>query len=379
MAAIPSGPVVLVFGEDDFGVKQRAKEIYERWFADLGGMDHEIIDAAVGNSGDAEKALSKLREALQTLPFFGGGKAVWLQNCNFLGDDRTAASQSVTENLGQLAQELKNFQWTNVRLLISAGKVDKRKVFYKALEKLGEVESFGGWSEKDWADQAQMFARRQLKDLKKDIAEDALSELVVNVGPNPRQLASEVEKLALYVGDRGEINLDDVSAIVTRNKQARAFALGDALGDRDLPRALRCLDEELWEAKFDSSKSEIGMLYGLISKFRVLICLKELITGGYIKAGPGYVDFSKFKGQLERIPAEILPEDKRFNPLSMNPYILYKALPQASKYTRDELVRAMEVLLESNRQLISGGDEVITLQQAIVKIMGTPAAAGVRR
>src|SRR3954470_4082696 len=130
-AAKSSAPVLLVFGEDEFGVKQRARQVYQQWTEELGGMDHEIIDAQVSNSGEALKALARLREALQTLPFFGSGKAVWLQNCNFLGDDRTASAQAVTEALVELAQELKSFKWDNVRLLITAGKVDKRKTFYK--------------------------------------------------------------------------------------------------------------------------------------------------------------------------------------------------------------------------------------------------------
>src|SRR5688572_18452070 len=128
-------PVALICGDDDFAVKQRSKELYQKWSGELGGEDHEIIEATVFNSGDALKTIGKLREALQTLPFFGGGKAIWLRDCNFLGDDKTASSGAVTETLGELAQELKNFQWHNVRLLVSAGKVDKRKTFYKTLEK----------------------------------------------------------------------------------------------------------------------------------------------------------------------------------------------------------------------------------------------------
>ena len=31
-------------------VKQRAKEIYQQWTKELGGMDHEVIDASVSNS-----------------------------------------------------------------------------------------------------------------------------------------------------------------------------------------------------------------------------------------------------------------------------------------------------------------------------------------
>src|SRR5690242_13394634 len=102
-----TAPVLLVFGEDEFAVKQRARQVFQQWSEELGGMDHEIIDAAVNNSGEALKALTKLREALQTLPFFGSGKAVWFQNCNFLSDERTASAQSVTESLADLAQELK--------------------------------------------------------------------------------------------------------------------------------------------------------------------------------------------------------------------------------------------------------------------------------
>ena len=75
-AAKSAVPVLLVFGEDEFAVKQRARQVYQQWTEELGGMDHEIIDAAVNNSGEALKALAKLREALQTLPFFGGGKVI---------------------------------------------------------------------------------------------------------------------------------------------------------------------------------------------------------------------------------------------------------------------------------------------------------------
>ncbi len=141
-AKVPS--LSLVCGDDEFAVKKRAREIYQQWCDELGGMDHEIIEAAVSNSGDALKAIARLREALQTLPFFGSGKVVWLRDCNFLGDERAASAQAVTETLAELAEELKNFKWQSVRLLISAGKVDKRKSFFKTLDKIGTVESFRG-------------------------------------------------------------------------------------------------------------------------------------------------------------------------------------------------------------------------------------------
>ena len=364
-----SAAVLLVCGEDEFAVKQRAKQIYLEWTRELGGMDHEILDASVGNSGEALKILARLREALQTLPFFGTAKVVWLKDCNFLGEERAAASQAVTDTLADLAEELKAFPWDNVRLLISAGKVDKRKIFYKSLDKIGTVEILDGWSanDRDWTDQAEAWGRKALRAQQKEIADDALAELIARVGPNARQLDNEIEKLSLYAADSAEIQLEDVVAICTRNKTARAFALGDALGDRDLPRLLRCLDEELWEVQLDSQKSEIGLLYGLISKVRAMILLKEMVREGWIKPES---DYNRFKAQLERVPADQLPEDRRFNPRSINPYVLYKALQQVKRYTQEELVRAMDLLLQCNQRLVSSGlDEALVLQQALVQIV----------
>ena len=375
MPAARTPALALICGEDEFAVKQRARQLYQQWCDELGGMDHEIIEAAVSNSGEALAAMARLREALQTLPFFGSGKVIWLRDCNFLGDERAASAQAVTETLAELAEELKTFSWQGVRLLISAGKVDKRKTFFKTLDKIGTVETLSGWSadDKDWANRAEIEARSAIRARQKEIAEEALAELVNRIGPNPRLLDSEIEKLCLFVGNRKQIEAGDVAAVCTRNKTARAFALGDALGDRDLPRLLRRLDEELWELKFDPQKSEIGLLYGLISKVRAMLLLKEMLREGWIKPE---TDYNRFKAQLERVPAEKLPADRRFNPLSLNPYVLYKALPHAKKYSQDELVRAMDLLLRCNQRLVSSGlDEALVLQQALVQIVAPQAAA----
>ena len=364
----------LVCGDDDFAVKQRAKQIFQEWSAELGGLDHETIEATVSNGGDALNVIGKLREALQTLPFFGGGKVVWLRDCNFLGEDRTASSAAVTETLAELAEELKGFAWQNVRLLISAGKVDKRKVFYKTLDKLGTAEVFSAWSQddKDWADRAQIAARDAVRKRDKEISGAALGELVVRAGLNARQLENEIEKLCVFTGERNKIELADVTTICAHSKTAKAFALGDALGDRDLPRLLKRLDEELWETKFDKDKSEIGLLYGLIGKVRAMLLLKEMLREGWVKET---FDYNQFKSQLERVPADQMPVEKKFNPLALSPYVLFKALPQAKKYSAAELVRAMDGLLRCNQRLVSSGlDEALVLQQALVQIVSPNAA-----
>src|SRR5579862_1678730 len=378
MPAAQTSSPALICGDDEFAVKQRAKQLYLQWCGEIGGMDHEIIEATVTNSGEAMAAIAQLREALQTLPFFGTGKVIWLRDCNFLGEERVASTQMVTESLSGLAEEFKAFAWSRnagIRLLISAGKVDKRKTFFKTLDKIGSVESLAGWSvdARDWAERAEVTARTAVRDRKKEISDEAVAELVSRIGPNPRQLDNEIEKLCLFAGNRQQIEVDDVNAVCARNKTARAFALGDALGDRDLPRLLRRLDEELWEVKFDSQKSEIGLLYGLIAKVRAMLLLKEMLREGWIKPE---LDYNRFKAQLQRVPADRLPGDRRFNPLALNPYVLYKALPQVKRYSEAELVRAMDGLLRCNQRLVSSGlDETLVLQQTLVQIVAPSAAA----
>ncbi len=373
-----AAPLFLITGDDDFAVKGRARQLFQEWSQDAGGFDNEIIDATASNSSEALNAIGKLREAMQTLPFFGGAKVIWFQNCNFLGEERAASSQAVTEALAQLSDEIKSFRWEGVRLIVSSPKVDKRKVFFKAIDKLGTVETFAGWSldDKDWADNAEMAARQQLRERGKEISEDALAALVANVGPNNRLLVNEVEKLGLYVGDRPRINSEDVETIVSRNKQAKSFALADAVGARDLPRLLKTLDQELWSMQTDSQKSEIGLLYGIISKLRTILFLREMIKEGWIKPD---VDYQRFKSSLERVPAESLPGDRKFNPLAMHPFMLYNSLAHTKKYTSEEIVQAMELLLIANQRLVSSSlDEALVLQDTLIKIVQQQSGNGAK-
>lgn len=361
---------MLVYGDDDFSVKQRSRQLFDLWCKESGGMDHEIVDAAVQNTAEALTAVGRLREAMDTLPFFGGSKVIWFQNCSFLGDDRTAKSNAVIESLFALSEHLKLFLWEGVRLLISAGKPDERRVFFKSLKKLATLESFMALSadDKDWVGAAETHALKILRAAGKEISDEALAEVVTRTGPNLRALTSECEKLASYTGDRRAVTLEDVQVIVTRQKQAKAFALAESLGERDLPKLLRTLDEELWEMRVDKKKSEIGLLYGLISKARVLLFMKELRNMGALK--PAH-DYQGFKSQLDRLPATDLPADKKINPLALHPFVLFKAFRQTENYTAGELISAMDALLQCNLKLVSSDlDEALVLQQTLIKIVG---------
>jgi DNA polymerase-3 subunit delta len=360
--------LLLLFGDDDLAIKQKARQTFDSWCAESGGFDQERINASAANTSEALGALEKLREALQTLPFFGA-KVIWFQSCNFLGTDRTSESAAVTESLASLADDLKKFNWQGVRLLITAESIDKRKSFYKTVSKLGTVEEINGWSmdDRDWADHAESAARELLRTANKTIGEEALARLVNDAGVNNRYLSNEIEKLVLYIGKRADITVQDIDIIVSRNRQGRAFALADAVGARNLPRLVRTLDTELHDMRSNTKKSEIGLLYGIISKVRAMLFAKEMARQGWVKDTAGY---GEFQSQLKRIPADELPTDKKFNPLSMHPFMLHGALQHSRNYSMAELVAAMEALLQANLQLISTGlDEALILQQTLIRIV----------
>lgn len=381
-----AAPLVLVWGADDYAVQQRARQLFAEWTQSTPGADAEILDARANNAAEALRALARLREALQTLPFFGSTKLVWFRDCNFLGDDRTADAKAVSDSLAALAQEWKRFDWRGVRLLISAPtEVDRRRALYKTLEALGQVEEFpaldaGG---SDWAERAEEFVQQEAAARGQRLEAEAAARLIAAVGPHRRQLASELEKASLHAAGRPTITVADVEAVVVGSKQARAFALAEALGDRDLPAVLRALDEELWELrhKVGRDKSAIGLLYGLVSKVRLLLLLKELVRLGHLKAGASP---NQVRTDLARLPAGLLPAERRYNPAALHPYAVSKALAQVQRYTPAELVQALETLLISNQRLVGSSlDEALVLQQALVQIIGPagrpkPAASSPR-
>jgi len=362
-------PLRLVWGDDEFAVQRHARQVFEGWKAENPDGDHEVIEGTAGNTDEVLRAIARLREALQTLPFFGGCKSVWFRNVTFLGEDRVSEAEAVVAAAADLARELAAFRWDGVRLLITAPKLDRRRSLYKTLESAAAVEHFPGLSpeDKDWQEKAESFAASELRALGLPCAPDALAVMVERVGPNARLLASEAQKLACYVGDRKKVTRADVEAVVTRGRHAKAFALADAVGERELARALRLLEDELWSVRSDKQKSEIGLLYGLISKVRAMLLARGLADEGLL---PATRDYRSFSSQLKSLPADRLPADRRYNPMEVNAYVLFRAAAHAPRFTVPELVAAMEELLRCNRRMVSSGlDSGMALQLSITRIL----------
>ena len=103
---------------------------------------------------------------------------------------------------------------------------------------------------------------------------DAARELADALGADLMLMASELEKLVLFVGERRSIALGDVETMVLGAKQRSLYELTDAISSKDRPRALALL-QGLLNASDGGEESAIGHLYMLARTFRQMLVILE--------------------------------------------------------------------------------------------------------
>jgi DNA polymerase-3 subunit delta len=106
---------------------------------------------------------------------------------------------------------------------------------------------------------------------------DAARELVDSLGGDMMMVASELEKLLLFVGDKKRITLGDIETMVLAAKQRSFYELTDAISARDRARALVVLDGIF--STGDGEEAAIGHLYMLSRTFRQMLVIFERNVG----------------------------------------------------------------------------------------------------
>src|SRR6201997_1994098 len=190
-----SANIYAVVGSDEAEVKHVAAELAAKLTPPgAGDFGMEIIDGAADNADQAAARIRSAIEALQTLPFFGSTKVVWLKNANFLGDDPKARSAAVQSALEELSALIDNGVGTGVTLLISATEVDKRRSFYKTLAKRAELQVFDRLdsARAGWEEEATEIVLRRARKRKLQFDEAAVGLFVLLTGGDTRQIDNEL-------------------------------------------------------------------------------------------------------------------------------------------------------------------------------------------
>lgn len=351
-------------GTDEALVKEAAMKLAESLAPKDNEFGLEIVGGAADNADQAVQVVARTIEAIQTLPFFGGDKVVWLQGVNFLGESQTAKAESTLAALETLVALLEAGLPADVTFLLSAGDIDKRRTFFKRLEKAAKIEvrdrldtTKPGWEN---AVMSHVSDRAEAIGLKFRGA--ALEHFVQRVGSNTRSIDGELEKLSLHAGGR-PVSEDDVAAVTSTSHTGYIFDIGEAISRRDLPKTLELIDFQL-----NRGESAIGILLAsIVTKVRQLLHARDLMETHRIEAGGNY---SSYQAQLGRLPERATAHLGRTKEGKVNAYGLFLTAAAARKFTLAELRDAVEACLEANLRLVTTGlDDRLVLHQLAARIL----------
>lgn len=87
--------------------------------------------------------------------------------------------------------------------------------------------------------------------------------LVERMGSNPLRLRNELERLALWAGEGGEVAASDLREMVADTSEAAVWSLSDALIEGNAAAALR-----IGERLIGQGENVTGLIYGLASRLR---------------------------------------------------------------------------------------------------------------
>jgi len=98
-------PIHFLCGTDEDAVKKASADLAAKLAPD-DAMNLETIDGRAITVDEAVQSIAKVREAILTLPFFGGGKLVWWKAVNFFDETGVGRHASVKEALESLQPDL---------------------------------------------------------------------------------------------------------------------------------------------------------------------------------------------------------------------------------------------------------------------------------
>lgn len=262
-------------------------------------------------------------DAAQTLPMFADRRAVLVKR----------AEQLRADALDVLLGYIRNPADTTC-LIFNGIKIDQRKKFFLELKKQNALVEYKRLYDNKLSGFIQSEALVHEKPIE-PVAADLLSFLV---GNNLRELSSQIEKLAIYVGTRPKITLDDVRAVASSSKAFTVFELARYLGTRDLHSALKSLDTLFYNGE------EVPMMLGALARhFRQLWRVREMM------------DRRSSKSDICR-------------EVGINAYFLEEYLRQAKNFDRAELRRIFEELYRCDVASKSGGHPYTLMHNLVMGI-----------
>jgi DNA polymerase-3 subunit delta len=256
-------PIVVIYGDDDY---QKSTAITAALDALLPPeVDRSLALTEYDGSRPESQGGPRLAEVLEdvsTLPFLADCRVVLIREADgFITAHRQQLENYLTHPAptGSLVLECRSFPKTT-RLAKATAAVGGS---------LQECRKLRGR-------ELVNYAVAQARERGKKIRPDAAARLVDLVGQEAGMLSAEVEKLALYAGERETITERDVAELVGQSREEKIFAAMDAAGAGHLPEALR-----LYRQVLASDPAAVFKMVGGVSyKVRQWLSAHQMLAEG---------------------------------------------------------------------------------------------------
>ncbi len=292
-------------------------------------------------------------EPEKVLPKVGGDILKWVPAVRAHCLERGLAIPKAS-NVGDLleAELTKGFPAGNILVLV-ASVVDQRRRLFKALEAGGGAVGFAVERKKE-TEVPRDVLRRELQARAaaagKRVPPDVAETILQRAGASLRGFSGELEKLFTFAGVRETLTKEDVEEAFGNRAEPYHFDLTNALGERDIERALHVL-----RALLAQGAEPIYLLNLLAGEVRRLIQAREALDGPLKDRWQPHMEYGAFQARVWE-PGKATAAsagDTAF--FAMHPFRAFNVLRGASRFTMDELTRAIERLFEADLQLKSTG------------------------
>jgi DNA polymerase III subunit delta len=230
----PARPVILVFGPDAGLVSERATALVKSSVDDVN--DPFALARLEGEDLTANPA--RLVEEAQTIPLFGGRRAVWVK--------------AGGRNIAPAVEAVLGVDVVDCRIVIEAGDLRRNAPLRVLCERAKNAAALPCYADSE-RDRAQLIDS-EMRAAGLSIAADARALLVPLLGGDRSASRSELNKLTLYAHGQKQVSVDDVMAVVS---DASSLALDDIV---DAAFAGRPADLETQLAKARTAGTNAGSI-----------------------------------------------------------------------------------------------------------------------
>ena len=208
-------------------------------------------------------------------------------------------------------------------------KVDRARKFYGAIPDPVEFRRFSPHDARTELDRIAREAKVRLEPAAAEMLVDALAADVARI-------AVEIEKLSLY---GKPVTADDLPLLVPDARQSTIFALVNALGRKDRPRALETLDALVREGEY----LPLALTF-LATQFRIALVAKEASLRSA----------QQVQSHFQRVGVQMW--GSRAEQVSQT----------AAKFSKDQLERGLKLIFETDRDLRSARPDDRTVVENFV-------------